>query len=79
MTVHSMNYKFQIDLSDVKLILTPVGYYLKRTNPKYQVWKIPASDDVQVDKQGDIVEITLPEKMYKKNRLYRFDRNVNIK
>ena len=69
-----INYKIlKIDLSNsnVKLIHTPLGIYLKKTAPKYYAKKLPYNSKIEIS--DGMCEIHLSNRFYKKNKMNYFE------
>jgi hypothetical protein len=67
----------EVNLNIVKIIETPHGTFLKRTQPKYLVKKIPPESIIDLDKEKNIANIEFDIKYFKQEGIYRFlDMNI---
>lgn len=72
--METINYKIlRVNLSNtnIKLIHTPLGIYLKKTFPKYYAKKIPY--DCKINISEGVCEIYLSNRFYKKNKMVYFE------
>lgn len=64
--------EINMDSLDVKLLHTPLGFYLKKSFPRYYAKKLP--HDTKIEISNGICKIYFSKTFYKKNKIYIFEK-----
>lgn len=64
--------KFEVNLTDVKIIETSKGIYLKTNKPKYLVRRLSLDTKIDYPKDKNIAVIHVSLNKYKKESLWKF-------